>query len=89
MTVLLLFNLTCLKLCLREVNTEVTKFDDSLKKLAEEMLMVMYASDGIGLAAPQVSSYVLYVDTFLRASFFTFALHTPTSGRHQSTANGI
>lgn len=39
---------------LREENAKVTAFDDSLKKLADEMLLVMYASNGIGLAAPQV-----------------------------------
>ncbi|RYH14109.1 peptide deformylase [archaeon] len=39
---------------LRKENQVVTVFDDSLRRLAEEMLLVMYASDGIGLAAPQV-----------------------------------
>eukprot|EP01031_Cornospumella_fuschlensis_P030498 gene30498-36861_t len=39
---------------LRTENQIVTVFDDSLRKLADEMLLVMYASDGIGLAAPQV-----------------------------------
>lgn len=29
-------------------------FNDDLKVLAEEMLLVMYAADGIGLAAPQL-----------------------------------
>lgn len=32
----------------------VTVFDEALRKLTDEMLLVMYASDGIGLAAPQV-----------------------------------
>lgn len=32
----------------------ITEFDDALQNLAKEMLLVMYASDGIGLAAPQV-----------------------------------
>ena len=29
-------------------------FNDDLKVLGEEMLLVMYAADGIGLAAPQL-----------------------------------
>lgn len=32
----------------------VTKFDDDLKKLVEDMFETMYASRGVGLAAPQV-----------------------------------
>jgi peptide deformylase len=36
------------------MNAEVSTFDDSLMQTAKEMLMVMYAADGIGLAAPQV-----------------------------------
>ncbi len=39
---------------LREECQPVTDFDDALKKLAEDMAETMYASDGIGLAAPQV-----------------------------------
>jgi len=39
---------------LRAMNAEVSTFDDSLMQTAKEMLMVMYAADGIGLAAPQV-----------------------------------
>ena len=33
----------------------VTEFDSELKKLADDMFETMYASQGIGLAAPQVS----------------------------------
>jgi peptide deformylase len=33
----------------------VTEFDAELKKLADDMFEMMYASQGIGLAAPQVS----------------------------------
>jgi peptide deformylase len=33
----------------------VTEFDGELKKLADDMFETMYASQGIGLAAPQVS----------------------------------
>jgi len=39
---------------LRQKNENITEFDDALLKTAEEMLLVMYASNGIGLAAPQV-----------------------------------
>ena len=39
---------------LRSENAQVTVFDDSLRQKASEMLLVMYAADGIGLAAPQV-----------------------------------
>ena len=33
----------------------VTDFDDQLKKLVDDMFETMYASQGIGLAAPQVA----------------------------------
>lgn len=33
----------------------VSQFDDELKKFVEDMSVVMYQDDGIGLAAPQVS----------------------------------
>jgi peptide deformylase len=33
----------------------VTEFNDELKKLVEDMFETMYASQGIGLAAPQVA----------------------------------
>ncbi|UCF21624.1 MAG: peptide deformylase [Gemmatimonadota bacterium] len=39
---------------LRQAADEVVAFDDELKTLAEDMFETMYASDGIGLAAPQV-----------------------------------
>ena len=39
---------------LRQDNEEIKTFDEKLKKIANEMLLVMYASNGIGLAAPQV-----------------------------------
>jgi peptide deformylase len=32
----------------------ITKFDDDLKKLAEDMFESMYAAHGVGLAAPQI-----------------------------------
>lgn len=39
---------------LREVNKEVTVFDKTLVDISRAMFEVMYADDGIGLAAPQV-----------------------------------
>jgi len=33
----------------------VTKFDDDLRKLADDMFESMYAAQGVGLAAPQIS----------------------------------
>jgi len=39
---------------LRSENAAVSTFDASLQQKAKEMLLIMYASDGIGLAAPQV-----------------------------------
>ena len=39
---------------LRAENAVVTDFDEELRTTAKEMLIVMYASAGIGLAAPQV-----------------------------------
>ena len=49
---------------LRKVTSRVLKFDKSLRKLVEDMFETMYASDGIGLAAPQigVSKRVLVLD---------------------------
>ncbi len=49
---------------LRKVTSRVIKFDKSLRKLVEDMFETMYASEGIGLAAPQigVSKRVLVVD---------------------------
>ena len=39
---------------LRTDNENIDKFDDEIKDIALQMLKVMYAADGIGLAAPQV-----------------------------------
>jgi peptide deformylase len=41
---------------LRLRSQEVKKFDDNLKSLAREMVDIMDASGGVGLAAPQISS---------------------------------
>jgi len=43
---------------LRTENALVTEFDQNLASIASEMLLVMYASEGIGLAAPQVSKLI-------------------------------
>ncbi len=39
---------------LREPTQEIILFDEELKKLVSDMWETMYASDGIGLAGPQV-----------------------------------
>jgi len=39
---------------LRAPDEEVSVFDDELKRIVKEMFLVMYASKGVGLAAPQV-----------------------------------
>ena len=41
---------------LRAVATEIVEFDEKLNTLCEEMFTVMYASKGVGLAAPQVAA---------------------------------
>jgi peptide deformylase len=43
---------------LRAPNAPVGCFDESLRKLSEEMFVVMYEDDGVGLAAPQVGANV-------------------------------
>lgn len=43
---------------LRKKAKEIEKYDEKLKKFAEEMAKVMYRDDGVGLAAPQVSESV-------------------------------
>ena len=40
---------------LRKKAKVVTKFDDKLVELLEDMADTMYEADGVGLAAPQVS----------------------------------
>ncbi|XP_078151746.1 peptide deformylase 1B [Carex rostrata] len=39
---------------LRAKNKRIKTFDDNLKKLVQEMFDIMYKTDGVGLAAPQV-----------------------------------
>ena len=39
---------------LRKKGAEIKEFDESLRRLSEEMLQLMYQSEGIGLAAQQV-----------------------------------
>ena len=43
----------------------VTRFDEELRRLAEDMFESMYAAHGIGLAAPQigVSQHIAVIDT--------------------------
>ena len=39
---------------LRKICRPVTKFDERLETLLDDMLETMYAAPGVGLAAPQV-----------------------------------
>lgn len=39
---------------LRQKTKKITRFDGATRKLAQDMLETMYASNGVGLAAPQV-----------------------------------
>ncbi|WP_054949941.1 peptide deformylase [Numidum massiliense] len=50
---------------LREKAKEVTKFNANLHKLLDDMAETMYASNGVGLAAPQIGilKRVVVVDT--------------------------
>ena len=43
---------------LRETSISVKTFNGELKQLAEDMLITMYQSMGIGLAAPQVNHHI-------------------------------
>jgi peptide deformylase len=43
---------------LKNVSVPVAKIDEDLRKLADEMLQVMYSEPGIGLAAPQVGDAI-------------------------------
>src|SRR5664279_6059842 len=39
---------------LEKPSATITKFDDELRKLADDMFESMYAARGVGLAAPQI-----------------------------------
>jgi peptide deformylase len=39
---------------LRKCSREVTRIDDRIQKLIDDMFQTMYANNGVGLAAPQV-----------------------------------
>jgi peptide deformylase len=49
---------------LREVAQPVEEITDEIKQIAEDMLKTMYASEGVGLAAPQIgiSKQIIVVD---------------------------
>jgi peptide deformylase len=49
---------------LRSVAQTVEEITDEVKQIAEDMLKTMYASDGVGLAAPQVgiSKRIIVID---------------------------
>jgi peptide deformylase len=47
---------------LRQPTKPITKIDNGIKKLAEQMIQTMHAAEGIGLAAPQIGkSLALFV----------------------------
>ena len=56
----------------------VTKFDDDLRKLADDMFETMYAAPGVGLAAVQVG--------VPRAAFFDHGHAHPTTIRSSGSA---
>src|SRR5208337_3328975 len=39
---------------LEKTSAAITKFDDDLRKLVDDMFESMYAAHGVGLAAPQI-----------------------------------
>lgn len=45
---------------LRQTCDAATVFDDALKMMIDEMTTLMYSSDGVGLAAPQIGSTGAY-----------------------------
>jgi peptide deformylase len=49
---------------LEQVAAPVTKFDDELKQLTDDMFETMYAAQGVGLAAPQIghSLHIAVID---------------------------
>jgi len=49
---------------LEEPTKKITRFDASVRKLAQDMLDTMYDNDGVGLAAPQVgiSKRIMVID---------------------------
>ncbi len=53
---------------LRQLAKKVTRFDSSIRKLAQDMLETMYDSNGVGLAAPQVgvSKRLMVIDVSVR-----------------------
>ena len=40
---------------LRRLGDEIVDFDDELHQICQSMITIMYAADGVGLAAPQVN----------------------------------
>ncbi len=53
---------------LRQPAKRVSKVNDEIRRLCEDMLVTMYSSDGIGLAAPQVgvNKQVIVIDIELK-----------------------
>ena len=46
---------------LHKVCRSVTKFDDKLAELLDDMVETLYDSNGVGLAAPQVGIFLLFI----------------------------
>jgi peptide deformylase len=43
---------------LRQKTTEISDYNDDIRRLANDMIVTMYAANGIGLAAPQVGKSI-------------------------------
>ena len=56
---------------LREVSTDITPDYPELKKLIDDMFETMYASEGVGLAAPQIgrNHRIIVIDADLAAEY--------------------
>ena len=72
---------------LRKKAKVVTKFDDKLVELLEDMADTMYEADGVGLAAPQVSILkrvvVIDIEDGEGARVFINPKITSTKGEHE------
>lgn len=46
---------------LKQVAAQITRIDDTIRQLAEDMLETMYQAPGVGLAAPQVGHSIALI----------------------------
>ncbi len=46
---------------LKEVAAKITRIDDEIRQLAEDMLETMYQAPGVGLAAPQIGRSIALI----------------------------